>query len=415
MVAERRVLAPEVSGPQGQVRPRPIGITAAAVILIVLWSAPFIGGAIDSLRCTILLLSKPTKCDSAMHVLAVQHDWSGYMAAGTLLAFGALGVIAGVRLLALRSRGLALGLAWVGLLMWLAALGNFVGGPQRGLGSVAYVGVAGYVYVILALRRWRDRFDKASGSVAASLGTNTFLSSPVPRDSRPSRFRSVVVVVVGAGLVLAGPVLALSGLVVFIDWIGGVFESAAPAGAFCPPSSSYCMAASAKAGVLGLLAVPVGVLGFWAGVRLLRKTRTGRGPEEPARNHRGIVTKGRGLVVVLALILTALATAGVLLYSRPVHGPLLTGPRVVLVSKVDIPAGTDLNQLIKGDQFRLILVPLDVVDDGTVTSIDQLSHRRTRVAILAGEPILAGWLKNGLSEIARDLEWGDEDRSLTRR
>ena len=394
MVAERRVLAPEVSGPQGQVRPRPIGITAAAVILIVLWSTPFLGGAIDSLRCTILLLSKPTKCDSAMHVLAVQHDWSGYMAAGTLLAFGALGVIAGVRLLALRSRGLALGLTCVGLLMWLAALGNFLGGPQRSLGTLAYVlGVAGYVYMILALRRWRDRFDKANGSVAASLGTNTVSSSPVPRDSRPGRFRSVVVVVVGAGLVLAGPVLALPGLVVFIDWIAGAFESAAPAGAFCPPSSSYCMAASAKAGVFGLLAVPVGVLGFSAGVSLLRKTRTGRG--EPARNHRGIVTRGRGLVVVLALILTALATVGVLLYSRPVHGPLLAGPRVVLVSKVDIPARTDLDQLIKDDQFKLIWVPLDVVDDGTVTSVNQLSHRRTRVVILAGEPILAGWLKNG--------------------
>jgi Flp pilus assembly protein CpaB len=61
---------------------------------------------------------------------------------------------------------------------------------------------------------------------------------------------------------------------------------------------------------------------------------------------------------------------------------------------VDIPAGTDLNQLIKDDQFKLIEVPLDVVDDGTVTSVDQLSHRRTRVAIQAGEPILAGWLKN---------------------
>jgi Flp pilus assembly protein CpaB len=107
------------------------------------------------------------------------------------------------------------------------------------------------------------------------------------------------------------------------------------------------------------------------------------------------VTRGRGLVVVLALILIALATAGVLLYSRPVHGPLHTGPLVVVVSEVDIPAGTNLDQLIKDDQFKGILVQLDVVDDGTVTSIDQLSHIRTRVAIQAGEPILGGWLKNG--------------------
>jgi Flp pilus assembly protein CpaB len=93
------------------------------------------------------------------------------------------------------------------------------------------------------------------------------------------------------------------------------------------------------------------------------------------------------------LILATLATAGVLLYSRPVHEP--TGSMVtVLVSKVDIPARTDLDQLIKDYRFKLILVPLDVVDDGTVTSVNQLSHRRTRVAIQAGEPILAGRLKN---------------------
>jgi hypothetical protein len=390
-VADRTVLA-EVNGPLGQVRPRPIGITAAAVILIVLWSTPFLEGAIASLRCTILLLSKPTQCDSAMHVLALDHDWSGYTGTGTALAFGALGVIAGVRLLGLRSRGLALGLAWVGILMWLAVLG-FVPGPHPGLGSLAiYVlGVAGYVYVILALRRWRDRFENESGSVGTSLGTSTLSSTPVPRDSRPDRFRSVVVVA-GAGLVLVGAVLALPGLVVFIDWIAGAFESAAPTGAFCPPSSSYCTAASAKAGVLGLLAVSVGVLGFWTGIRLLRKTRA-FGAEEPARNHRRIVTKGRGLVVVSALILTTLVTAGLLLYARPVHEP--TGSMVtVLVSKVDIPARTDLDQLIKDDQFKLILVPLDVVEGGTVTSVDRLSHRRTRVAVLSGEPILAGWLKN---------------------
>jgi hypothetical protein len=389
-VADRMVLA-EVNGPLGQVRPRPIGITAAAVILIVLWSTPFLEGAIASLRCTILLLSKPTQCDSAMHVLALEHDWSGYTSAGTALAFGALGVIAGVRLLGLRSRGLALSLAWVGILMWLAVLA-FVPGPHPGLGSLTiYVlGVAGYVYVILALRRWWDRFDNASGLVATSLGTSASSSTPVPRDSRPGRFRSVVVA--GAGLVLAASVLALPGLVVFIDWIAGAFERAAPVGAFCPPSSSFCMAASAKAGVLGLLAVLVGVLGLWAGISLLPKTRA-FGAEEPARNHRGIVTKGRGLVVFLALILTTLVTAGILLYSRPVHEP--TGSTVtVLVSKVDIPARTDLDQLIKDDQFKLILVPLDVLDDGTVTSVDRLSHKRTKVAIQAGEPILAGRLKN---------------------
>ena len=81
----------------------------------------------------------------------------------------------------------------------------------------------------------------------------------------------------GAGLVLGGLVVALPGLGVFIDWIAGVVERAAGAGAFCPPSDLHdCLAANGWAGVLGLLAASVGGLGFWAGVRVLRKARTVR-------------------------------------------------------------------------------------------------------------------------------------------
>jgi hypothetical protein len=139
--------------------------------------------------------------------------------------------------------------------------------------------------------------------------------------------------------------------------------------------------------VLGLLAVSVGVLGFWTGVSLLRKTLGGA--EEPARNHRRILTKGRGLLVVSALILATMATAGVLLYSRPVHGPLHTGPTVVVVSEVDILAGTDLN--LKDDQFKLIEVPLDVVDDGADASRLRLERgvnpgRGATVAIVVASP-----------------------------
>ena len=65
----------------------------------------------------------------------------------------------------------------------------------------------------------------------------------------------------------------------------------------------------------------------------------------------------------------------------------------IVISKVDIPAGTDLDQFIRDDQFRLIEVPLVIVDDGTVTSADQLRHKRARVAILTGELIQASRLK----------------------
>lgn len=99
--------------------------------------------------------------------------------------------------------------------------------------------------------------------------------------------------------------------------------------------------------------------------------------------------KRRGLVVVLGLILATLATVVVVGYPRGFdddldHGRPMVG---VVVSKVDIPAGTDMDQLIKDDQFRFILVPQGVAVEGAVTSVDQLSDRHNSVKILAGEQI----------------------------
>ena len=92
-----------------------------------------------------------------------------------MLALGAIGVVAGVRLLGLRSRGLALGLASVGILMWLGILSIVLEGPHRrpwwpgsayemSISSslaIYVLGVAGYDFVILTLHRWRNRFDNA--------------------------------------------------------------------------------------------------------------------------------------------------------------------------------------------------------------------------------------------------------------
>jgi Flp pilus assembly protein CpaB len=99
--------------------------------------------------------------------------------------------------------------------------------------------------------------------------------------------------------------------------------------------------------------------------------------------------KGRGLVVVLALILATLATAGVFLYARGVQEEAKTGGTLepVVVSKVDIPANSDLNALIKDDQFKIIQVPKTTLVGGAVTSIDQLRDKNNSVAILAGEQI----------------------------
>ena len=99
--------------------------------------------------------------------------------------------------------------------------------------------------------------------------------------------------------------------------------------------------------------------------------------------------KGRGLVVVLALVLATLATVGVFLYANGVKEEAASGGEMaaVVVSKVDIPANADLNEFIKEDQFKTIQVPKVAVVEGAVTSTDQLRDKRTSLAILAGEQI----------------------------
>ena len=99
--------------------------------------------------------------------------------------------------------------------------------------------------------------------------------------------------------------------------------------------------------------------------------------------------RSRGLVVVLALILATVATAGVFLYTRGVKEDARTGGELtnVIVAKEDIPANTDLNQLISQDQFVAVEVRSDTLVEGAVTDIQQLRNRRNNVFIVAGEQI----------------------------
>jgi Flp pilus assembly protein CpaB len=107
--------------------------------------------------------------------------------------------------------------------------------------------------------------------------------------------------------------------------------------------------------------------------------------------------RSRGLVVVLALILATLATAGVFLYSRGVKEDALGGGAVVevVVSKVDIPANSDLNQLIDDEEFALLQLPADAVVEDAVTDISQLKGRRNSVFILQGEQIPLSRVEGG--------------------
>ena len=120
--------------------------------------------------------------------------------------------------------------------------------------------------------------------------------------------------------------------------------------------------------------------------------------------------KGRGLVVFLALILATLATAGVFMYSRGVKEEAKTGGTMVqvVVANQDIPARTDLDQLIKDEQFRIIQVPETAVVSGAVTSIDQLRGQNNSAAIVAGEQIpearITGELQGGVLSIPPGMQ-----------
>jgi pilus assembly protein CpaB len=107
--------------------------------------------------------------------------------------------------------------------------------------------------------------------------------------------------------------------------------------------------------------------------------------------------RSRGLVVVLALILATLATVGVFLYSQGVKEDARTGGDLVtvVVSKVDVPANTDLNTLIREGRFTTRDVPRDAVIDEPITQISQLQNRRNSVFLFAGEQIPVARVQGG--------------------
>jgi Flp pilus assembly protein CpaB len=107
--------------------------------------------------------------------------------------------------------------------------------------------------------------------------------------------------------------------------------------------------------------------------------------------------RSRGLVVLLALILATVATAGVFLYSRGVKEDARSGGSLttVIVSKVDIPANTDLNRLISNGEFVERQFPTDSLVQGSITEVSQLRNRRNSVFILAGEQIPISRVEGG--------------------
>jgi pilus assembly protein CpaB len=107
--------------------------------------------------------------------------------------------------------------------------------------------------------------------------------------------------------------------------------------------------------------------------------------------------RSRGLVVAVAVVLAVVAAAAVILYTNGVKNDAVTGGAlsVVVVSKQEIPANTNLNPLIEQGVFSDLQVPTDAVVDGAVTDISQLRGQTTTSPILANEQIASERLSSG--------------------
>jgi Flp pilus assembly protein CpaB len=105
--------------------------------------------------------------------------------------------------------------------------------------------------------------------------------------------------------------------------------------------------------------------------------------------------KARGLIVVVAFLLATSATLVVYLYLKGVEERTTGGGELVsvIVSETDIPAGTQLDELIAQGNFTTERVPENALIKGAVTDLGDLKGRETSAAIVAQEQITTGRLR----------------------
>lgn len=124
--------------------------------------------------------------------------------------------------------------------------------------------------------------------------------------------------------------------------------------------------------------------------------------------------RSRGLVISVAFLLAMSATFVVYLYMRGVEERSGAGDMVaVVVSDRDIPAGTQLDELIAEDSFSLLRVPEEAVVRGAVTGIAQLNGRETSAPVLAGEQISTTRLRGSEQLPGGNLGIPDDHQALT--
>ena len=98
--------------------------------------------------------------------------------------------------------------------------------------------------------------------------------------------------------------------------------------------------------------------------------------------------RSRGLIIAIAFVLAGIATMVVYLYLLGVQRESTGGQMVsVVVSEQDVPAGTDLDELISNGAITTRSGPRSALVRGAVTQLEGLKNRETSAAIAAGEQI----------------------------
>lgn len=103
----------------------------------------------------------------------------------------------------------------------------------------------------------------------------------------------------------------------------------------------------------------------------------------------------KGFVGGLAVLMAAVATGALFLYVRNLRTEAETGPAQVdvIVSKDDIPAGTDLGPLVREGAFTTQEFDENAVVEGAITDLGDLEGETTSVPIVAGEQITSARLQ----------------------
>lgn len=117
----------------------------------------------------------------------------------------------------------------------------------------------------------------------------------------------------------------------------------------------------------------------------------------------------RSILIIIAFVLAAVATAAIYFYVQGVQDEAQGGGLVsVIVSTVDIPAGTDLDDLIEQGSFAARDIPEDDLVAGAVVELSQLQGAIASTPILIGEQIpiarVSGALPGGSLGIPEGLQ-----------